>query len=59
MDITKEERAKNGPDGEGSMFHTKSMFRRLTMKQRSDLKPNLSRYDGIRFHIKKRGKKMY
>ncbi|KAL4237460.1 Two pore calcium channel protein [Mactra antiquata] len=52
MDIAKDEKKT---DEEGSMFHTKSMFRRLTMKQRGALKPNLSRYDGIRFHIKKRG----
>jgi len=39
-----------------SMLHTKNMFRKLTMKNRAaETKPNLSRYDGIRFHIKRRG----
>lgn len=50
-DISKDEEAQKE-----SMFHTKSMFRKLTMKNKVPPKPNLSRYDGIRFHLKKRGK---
>ena len=36
---------------------TKSAFRRITTRRKTTgvSKPQLSRYDGIRFHIKKRG----
>lgn len=54
MEITEEERRMKEETRE-SMFHTKSMFRKLTMSDRGNSKPNLSRYDGIRFHLKKRG----
>ncbi|XP_045157382.1 uncharacterized protein LOC123523787 [Mercenaria mercenaria] len=54
MEITEEEKKKTEENG-GEMFHTKSMFRKLTMRHKGHLKPNLSRYDGIRFHMKKRG----
>ena len=34
-----------------------SAFRRMTTRRKTTIaKPSLSRYDGIRFHIKKRGK---
>ncbi|WAR19030.1 TPC1-like protein, partial [Mya arenaria] len=56
MDITKDNQPTSERRDSHSMFHTKSMFRKLTMRnQLPTTRPNLTRYDGIRFHIKKRG----
>jgi len=54
-DIPKDGEPKRGEAKKDAMFHTKSMFRKLTMRNKSPPKPNLSRYDGIRFHLKERG----
>ena len=44
-----------------SMFHTMHMIQKLASKQNAHIqvKPNLTRYDGIRFHMKKRGNIVY
>ncbi|KAH3859383.1 two pore channel protein 1-like [Dreissena polymorpha] len=57
MEIKKESKPSHTQKEENpSMFHTKSMLKRLQMKSTIHLsRPNLSRYDGIRFHIKRRG----
>jgi hypothetical protein len=62
MEITEDSKRKEGDSIDGihqgeSMYHTKHMIQKLASKQNAhaQVKPNLTRYDGIRFHMKKRG----
>ena len=45
---------KNAAQGQERESTKDSVLRRMTIKQRVTTRPNLSRYDGIRFHIKQR-----
>lgn len=60
MEITEEKRKKEDITDQkvNSMLHTKKLIQKFAAEQHANkqVKPNLSRFDGIRFHLKTRGK---